>query len=83
MVEECREFHPPILLGGFPYALKSRRRIYPALCPACGRLLRVPLGCAPSLHRLRRFPLVRRLLWYYGRIRLLGSDYGDMVASYY
>src|SRR5665647_1948027 len=81
MVEERCEFHPPVLLGGFLYALKSHRRISPALSPACGRLLRVPLGCTPSLHRLRRFPLVRRLLRYYGRIRLLNSVDGGITAT--
>src|SRR5665647_1322469 len=57
----------------YTYALKPHRRaIVPALGPARGALADVSLGYAPSLHLLRRvIPLVRRLLRYYGRIRLL------------
>ena len=47
---------------------------YPVLCPATGLLARIPLGPLPSLHRLRRrLPhthFVRRLLRYYGSVRL-------------
>jgi hypothetical protein len=45
----------------------------PALSPARAELARIPLGPRPSLDRLRRGSLrfVRRLLSYYGKVRLL------------
>jgi hypothetical protein len=51
----------------------SDRRSSPALSPGCGRLTAVPLGPGPFLHVLRRkLPsIVRSLLRYYGRVRLL------------
>ena len=73
VVEKRSELHPPIPTGGFTYAFESQRHLAPTLSSAGGVLSDIPLGYAPSLHRLRRFPFVRRLLRYYWRIRLLGS----------
>ena len=54
------------------YPLQRAGRAHPALCPARVALKRVPLGHAPSLHRLRNRSrgLVRRLRRYYGPVRL-------------
>jgi hypothetical protein len=58
--------------GGLTYPLKRAWRACPARCPERVALVLVPLGRPPSLHRLRhRFPgFVRRLLRYYGAVRL-------------
>ena len=57
------------------YPLKRAWHITPALCPECVTLRRVSLGQPPSLHRLRSrcSGLVRRLLRYYGAVRLPAS----------
>src|ERR1700736_3894619 len=65
----------PPLLCGLPDALQRVCHAFPVLCPARALLARVRLGSCPSLHPLRRrLPgIVRRLLRYYGRIRLLAA----------
>src|SRR5207302_9730553 len=75
MVEERGE---PFLLPlpcDLPYALQRLCHAFPVLRPARALLARVPLGSRPSLHPLRhRLPsIVRRLLRYYGRIRLVAA----------
>ncbi len=40
-MQQCREFEPPILLGGFTYTFESRQRSFPARCPACGEFSQV------------------------------------------
>src|SRR5918996_4450720 len=62
----------PIPPCGLPYAVQRLGHAYPALRLARALLARIPLGPAPSLHRLRRRSpgLVRRLPRYYGRVRL-------------
>ena len=67
--------HPAPTLGDdaqVTYPLERAGRTDPARCPGCVALGRVPLGPAPSLHRLRRrsFGVVRRLRRYYGPVRL-------------
>ena len=66
---------PPILLGGLTYSLERAWRTLPPLRPEHVAPRRVPLGRSPSLHRLRgRLPgVVRRLLRYYGTVRLPAS----------
>src|SRR5450830_256714 len=73
MVQQCRETHRLLPTGNYAYAFKTHRRAtVPALSPGRGVLVEVSFGYAPSLHHLRRvIPFVRRLLRYYGRIRLL------------
>jgi len=67
--------------GRVTYAFEAHRQAIPALCPVRGRLSSVPLGYAPSLHHLRGVcPLVRQLLRYYERIRLLIRVDGGMTA---
>src|ERR1700691_504451 len=72
-MQERRELQPPVSARRFAYAFQTcRRTTIPALSPGCGSLFSVSFGYAPSLHHLRREdPFVRRLLRYYGRIRLL------------
>src|SRR5436853_6969032 len=72
-MQERREPQPPIPARCLTYAFQPHRHTTdPALSPGCGDLFGVSLGCAPSLHHLRgRLALVRRLLRYYERIRLL------------
>ena len=56
-----------------PYPNKSVLQVVLKLCSGPGLLARIPLGQTPSLHLLRRRPkatFVRRLLWYYGSVRL-------------
>jgi hypothetical protein len=54
VVQKCREPQPPIPACCFAYTFKTHRRTTgPALRPECGSLVGVPLGYAPSLHRLR------------------------------
>ena len=57
---------------GSPYAVQRLGHACPARRPARALLLRIPLGRSPSLHQLRRRSLrfVRRLLSYYGHVRL-------------
>src|SRR3974377_1309496 len=57
----------------FPYALQRLGHVCPALRPVRALLVRLPLGLRPWLCRLRRGSLrfVRRLLSYYGEVRLL------------
>ena len=54
------------------YPLQRTGRVVPARCPARVLLQRIPFGQTPSLHPLRhRLPgVVRRLLRYYGSVRL-------------
>ena len=65
---------------GLTYAIESLRCSFPALSPARRKLSSIPLGYTPSLHRLRRLPLVQRLLRYYGRIRLIDSVDGRITV---
>ncbi len=55
----------------------------PALSPGRGALQRVPLGQTPSLHHLRHRSLgfVRRLLRYYGPVRLPATVHHRRVSS--
>ena len=54
----------------------------PARCRARVRRTEVLLDSRPSLHHLRRSlrPLVRRLHWYYGAIRLLSGVHVGLVV---
>src|SRR5712691_1566511 len=75
VVEERGE---PLLLPlpcGLPYAFQRLCHGSPVLHPARALLARIPLGRRPWLHRLRRGSLhvVRRLLSYYGGVRLPAS----------
>jgi hypothetical protein len=54
MVQERGELLSLPLPCGLPYAVQRLGHTFPALCPECALLLRVPLGPRPSLHRLRR-----------------------------
>src|SRR5213593_4668194 len=75
MVQECGEPLLAVPTYCLPYPLDRALRAAPALCPGRVAFGRVPLGQSPSLHRLRgRFlGLVRRLLRYYGAVRLPAS----------
>src|SRR5262249_10320018 len=53
------------------HPLPKEQHAYPALSPARGPELCVPLGRSPSLHRLRQpHAFVRRLPRYYATVRL-------------
>ena len=56
-----------------PYTSERLCHTSPAQSPVCALLVRIPLGPRPWLHRLRsgRTRFVRRLLSYYGDVRLL------------
>jgi len=56
------------------YPLQRIGRVDPAQCPGRVLLGRVSFGQPPSLHRLlgQLSSVVRRLLWYYGAVRLPG-----------
>ena len=58
---------------GLPYTDQSVGHVFPARCPVHAVLFRVSLGPFPSLHRFRsgQIRLVRRLLRYFERVRLL------------
>ncbi|CDM60497.1 hypothetical protein LPB79_34180 (plasmid) [Rhizobium sp. T136] len=75
VVHQRRETHLRVPLGGFPYTFDPHRSVfYPALCPARWSFEGIPSDYTPSRHCLRRIiSLVRQLLRYYGRIRLLIS----------
>ena len=62
----------PILLRYLPYPLERTVHTVPALSPECVAFEQIPLGPTPSLHRLRSLSVgfVRRLLRYYGSVRL-------------
>src|SRR5580698_7661440 len=77
-MHERREPQPPIPARCLTYAFQARRRTTgPAQCPGCGVLVSVSLGCAPSLHHLRRLiALVRRLPRY-----MSASDFSTAVGS--
>src|SRR6266478_4964398 len=62
----------PFTAGCLTYPLKRAGHAAPALSPGHVTLGRLPLGQSPSLHRLLglRPSLVRRLLGYYGTVRL-------------
>src|SRR4029077_6149425 len=62
----------PFTAGCLTYPLKRAGHAAPALSPGHVTLGRLPLGQSPSLHRLLglRHGLVRRLLRYYGTVRL-------------
>src|SRR5271168_2558186 len=81
-MQERRELQPPVPARRFAYAFQTcRRTTIPAQSPGCGSLVSVSFSYAPSLHHLRREdPFVRRLLRYYGRIRLLRRCYPRIVA---
>lgn len=73
VVQERGELRLPVPSGCFAYTVqRTGRALSPALCPGRVLLVRVALGQAPSLRRLRRrLPgLVRRLRRYYGPVRL-------------
>src|SRR5271167_857308 len=72
MVQKRGELLLLILLRYLTYPLERAVHTVPALCPECVAFERVPLGPAPSLHRLRShsFGFVRRLHRYYGSVRL-------------
>src|SRR6266702_282049 len=72
MVQQCGEPHRPIFLCCLTYPLERTVRTDPALHPERVLLAQVPFGQTPSLHPLRRRSpgLVRRLLRYYGSVRL-------------
>ena len=65
------------VLGHSPYPRLRLLQPFPVLCPAVGLLVRIPLGQVPFLQRLRQqcrsTPFVRRLLRYYGPVRLPGT----------
>jgi hypothetical protein len=72
MVQERRQPDRLIPPCGATYAVHCLGYAYPALRLVRAAQDRVALGPAPSLHRLRghQLGLVRRLPWYYGRVRL-------------
>jgi len=72
VVEKRGELRLPVPYCHFAYPVQRIGRTSPALRPGCVLLARVPLGQAPSLHRLRcrRPGVVRRLHRYYGPVRL-------------
>jgi len=76
LLEECGEPLLPIPPCCLAYPLKRIGPADPALRPGRGTLGRIPLGQPPFLHRLRRpfQNLVRRLLRYYGAVRLPTRD---------
>jgi Zn finger protein HypA/HybF involved in hydrogenase expression len=73
VVQERSELLLLPLPCGLPYASQRLGHTFPALCPECALLVRVPLGPRPWLHRLRRRSpgFVRRFLSYYTGVRLL------------
>ena len=85
--------HPALALGsdayeGWPPPAFSRTGSssfgapFPARCPGRVLLVPVPLGPPPSLHPLRRHRsgFVRRLLRYYGSVRLPGFVYHRLLS---
>src|SRR5882724_10900826 len=72
VVQERREPQLLILFCCLTYPLQRTGRVSPARCPGRVLLWQVPFGQSPSLHLLRhRLPgFVRRLLRYYGSVRL-------------
>jgi hypothetical protein len=70
VVEERRELPLPVPACCLTYTLERTGREGPALRPGRVLLVRVPLGRAPSLHRLRgrSGDVVRRLPRYYGLV---------------
>jgi len=74
VVPERGELQPLIPSGCLTYPLQRAGQTIPALCPVPVWLKPIALGQTPSLHRLRRgrspARLVRRLLRYYGPVRL-------------
>src|SRR3974390_522015 len=85
MVKERGELLLLPFLRDFPYAFQRLCHAYPTLRPARALLAHISLGPRPWLHRLRcsrlcrrllrgeLFRFVRRLLSYYGGVRLLVS----------
>jgi len=53
VMQQGGELRTPVPACRFPHAQKALHRSCPALCPDCGRPLRVSLDCRPSLRRLR------------------------------
>ena len=76
-MKEITETDTSIRFGSLTHTGQSGRRENPALHPVHGIPTRVPLDRLPFLHRLRgeRRPFVRRLLWYYVAVRLLGGNF--------
>ena len=74
VVPQGSEPHFPIFACCLPYPSQFMLQDCPTLRPGPDLLGRVPLGQPPFLHRLRRawrtIPFVRRLLRYYGVVRL-------------
>src|SRR6266478_5446309 len=72
VVQERCEPQLLILSCCLTYPLQRAGRVFPARCPGRVLLWQVPFGQTPSLHPLRcRLPgVVRRLLRYYGSVRL-------------
>ncbi len=82
VVQERGEPRSLVSNSGLTYTVERLERLSPALSPARLRLVRVPRGQAPSLHRRRGqiAGVVRRLRWYYGPVRLPRTVHRRVVA---